>query len=525
MISSSPLDDLYFYQSKHTGEASSTAVSIRQLCKILSTKTTHVAPETLVWSPSSSDSKWTPLQEITILKEASAEWYYTTKTSNNSVGPVDVKQLQRHELDICVVYSAQLADKGWFRITEHPDLVLAMLAFEHVAPPVDEKPQEEEEETNQQTATTSETEGDADEVQRELEAFLRSTHSSVDDQKDDEEEGYESDGGTNYVKDPISGKWIHEKLAPQKPSSSSHGGKKPPAQQQQKQQQQSLLPNKKKRTRAKFSNRNAKCWIYVTGLPLDTNEDEVQQVFSKAGILDLDSETQKPKVKLYSTMERDTRVLKGDASLCFARPESIDLCIQLFHEAPFRLEDLTSTITVERAKFEQRGDAYQQKAQSWQKRKVAKTAALQSVGWEDNVDNGRITGGLKGLTIVVLKHMFTPQQARDDKFLEELERKTRTECSEWGTATKITVFASNPKGIILVRFKEPTAATTAVEKFNGRTSGETKIEAHFWDGVTDYTVKDYDKEKHQDEERHEEFGEWLDTQHELPEELRLQVES
>ena len=71
--------------------------------------------------------------------------------------------------------------------------------------------------------------------------------------------------------------------------------------------------------------------------------------------------------------------------------------------------------------------------------------------------------------------MFTSQQAANDAFIEKLERKIRTECSTWGTETKITNFASNPNGIVLVRFKEPTAATTAIENLNGRMTGDTKI--------------------------------------------------
>ena len=58
---------------------------------------------------------------------------------------------------------------------------------------------------------------------------------------------------------------------------------------------------KRKRNKTKFSDKNAKClcWIYVTGLPNDTDEEEVAQFFSKCGVIDLDPETQKPKVKLY----------------------------------------------------------------------------------------------------------------------------------------------------------------------------------------------------------------------------------
>ncbi|KAI2500451.1 hypothetical protein MHU86_14055 [Fragilaria crotonensis] len=523
----SSLDDLYFYQNNTTGKASSTAVSIRQLCKILSNQTTHVTPDTLVWSASSPESQWKALRDIPILKESCAQWYYTTNDSNATLGPVSVKQLHRLEDQVVMVYSSDMADKGWFRIADHPDMALAIRAFDHEAlPPVIV---ESENLTMAQTKTGALSDNVAestDEVQQELEAFLRSAGAASDPQHEDgdDDEAYQSDGGTNYLKDPSSGKWIHEALVPKKPIPRTDNSASQRIVQEQK-QPETDAPNKKKRTRAKFSARNAKCWVYVSGLPLDTNEEEVQHVFSRAGILDLDPDSQKPKIKLYSTMEGKQRILKGDASLCFARPESIDLCIQLFHEAPFRLDNPTAIITVERAKFEQRGESYQKKAQSWQKRLVAKKAALQSIGWEDNEDNGRITGGIKGLTIVVLKHVFTTKQAQDDSFLEELERKIRTECSAWGTVTKITIFASNPNGIVLVRFKEPTAATTAIENLNGRIEGDTKIEAHFWDGVTDYTVKDVDQERHQEEARLEEFGDWLESQEELPDELQLQVES
>ena len=522
----SSLDDLYYYQSKTTGQASSTAVSIRQLCKILSNKTTHVTPDTLVWSSNNSpESQWTALRDIPILKESCAEWYYTTKDSSDTLGPVGTKALHQNEEKIAMVYSAQFAEKGWFRIADHPDLALAIRAFDQiVSTPLIIDSEHAPKERSTDRATTDQVDETTDDVQKELDAFLRSADATGSPPAANEEEEYQSDGGTTYLRDPSSGKWIHEALMPRKPiPAADKSAQKRPAQEQK--QTESDAPNKKKRTRAKFSARNAKCWVYVSGLPLDTNEDEVQQVFSRAGILDLDADTQKPKIKLYSTMDGHQRILKGDASLCFARPESIDLCIQLFHESPFRLDEPASLITVERAKFEQRGESYQKKAQSWQKRLVAKKAALQSIGWEDNEDNGRITGGIKGLTIIVLKHMFTSQQAADDAVLEELERQIRTECLTWGTVTKITIFASNPKGIVLVRFKEPTAATTAIENFNGRIMGDSKIEAHFWDGVTDYAVKNLEQELHHEEARLEEFGDWLESQEELPAELQLQVES
>ncbi|CAM9866133.1 unnamed protein product [Choristocarpus tenellus] len=55
---------------------------------------------------------------------------------------------------------------------------------------------------------------------------------------------------------------------------------------------------------------------------------------------------------------------------------------------------------------------------------------------------------------------------------------------------------------------------------DGRFFGGRKLRCTFWDGVTNYTVKEDDTEEVQ---RLDAFGDWLDDQ-ELPEELRLRTE-
>ncbi len=156
------------------------------------------------------------------------------------------------------------------------------------------------------------------------------------------------------------------------------------------------------------------------------------------------------------------------------------------------------------------------------KRKVAKLAAKQAIGWDEG-DNGRITGGLKGLRIVVLKHLFTPSTLQsDDTILDQLEKQIRKQCSELGDVEKITVFSKNPQGVILVKFVQPAAATEAVKLYNGRKWGQNKIDASYWDGITDFTV--HDDEADDTEQRVEAFGQWLENQ-ELPEEFKLKVEN
>lgn len=252
--------------------------------------------------------------------------------------------------------------------------------------------------------------------------------------------------------------------------------------------------------------------------------EEVALFFSRAGIIDLDPETQQPKIKLYR--HRDTElssggVLKGDASICFARPESVDLALQILDSSMFRATS-KHRISVTKAKFEQKGK-YIKSNISLAKRKVAKTAALQAVCWDDS-ENGRLTGGVKGLRIIVLKNMFIPRELiKCDKNLEKLEKEIYEKCYSHGDVEKITVFSQNPDGIVIVKFSLPTAASEAVNRFKNTYINGRKIEASFWDGVTDYTFVDEVKEAEEMKKRHEDFGKWLDNQ-ELPEHLRLRVE-
>ena len=179
-------------------------------------------------------------------------------------------------------------------------------------------------------------------------------------------------------------------------------------------------------------------------------------------------------------------------------------------------------IRVSRAKFEQKGDTFVKNSISLVKRKVAKLAAVQAVCWDEG-DSGRLTGGKKGLRIIVLKGMFKPKDMTTDKGLHELETKVLGECSKYGAVEKITVFSKNRAGVVVVKFTQPAAASATIKAYHSIFIGGKRIEATFWDGVTDFTIRDEEKETKEAERRHQEFGEWLDQQ-QLPEHLRLRVE-
>jgi HIV Tat-specific factor 1 len=407
------------------------------------------------------------------------------------------------------------------------------------------------------TMTPTAAEVDSQAVQDELEAFLSSTArmgrkdgQNIDDDddkdEDDNDQAYESDGGTKYVKEPLSGRWIHEALAP--PSSRRNHADPAPTQLSTTQSSttsttaaaaavnnnnNTKTKNKKNTKKDPFHKRNARNWIYVTGLAPTAQLSEIQKFFGRVGLLDLDPETLQPKIKLY---RNDDGTLKGDASICYARPESVELALQVLDESPW---DQDNVLKVERASFHAKKESVgttggmddevndkrnvisdqkrKKKTISLAQRKVARLALLQA---QDEGFGERLAGGRKGLRIVVVQSML------DGIPETEWESKIQEYCQEWDVE-KITCISKTK--VVIVKFVEPPAASKAVETWNGMVNPVTKqpLKALYWDGVTDYTQSHEEdpNTRHEEEKRHDEFGKWLDDQEEegLPPELRLQV--
>ncbi|CBJ28191.1 conserved unknown protein [Ectocarpus siliculosus] len=282
------------------------------------------------------------------------------------------------------------------------------------------------------------------------------------------------------------------------------------------QQKKAKKKNKKKRG-LQWNKKATNLWVYVKGLPVDIEVEEVREHFSKCGIIATDPLTQQPKIKIYKDDEGHP---KGDGSVCYAKAESVEMAINVLHEGQLRPG---VTIEVSKAVFQQKGQSFDNTKRlkvNDARVKVARAAAEQALSWAENDDTGATKGGLK---IVVVENMFHPSDFEaNERFGEELEADLLAEGEKLGPVEKITVFAKNNKGPVVVKFGTAYAASECVKVFDGRFFGGRKLSCHFWDGVTNYTIKEEDEKE--EAQRLDAFGDWLEEQ-ELPEELRPRTEA
>lgn len=71
----------------------------------------------------------------------------------------------------------------------------------------------------------------------------------------------------------------------------------------------------------------------MTSIPLDADADEINQAFSKCGVIAEEIDSGKPRIKMY---EDDQGKFKGDALVVYFRPESVNLAIQMLDDSDFR---------------------------------------------------------------------------------------------------------------------------------------------------------------------------------------------
>jgi HIV Tat-specific factor 1 len=92
--------------------------------------------------------------------------------------------------------------------------------------------------------------------------------------------------------------------------------------------------------------------------------------------------------------------------------------------------------------------------------------------------------------VVVLKHIFTPEDLEQDEDEDEEEsmadflvRDMREQCSKFGRVENAVLFDAEPEGVVTVRFANGSAAHACVKKMHGRRLEGRLVEARIADGT------------------------------------------
>jgi len=211
----------------------------------------------------------------------------------------------------------------------------------------------------------------------------------------------------------------------------------------------------KKAGKQKAGKRNTA--VFIQHLPLDATVEEVNSVFSKAGLILVDADD-KPKIKLYEDAKTGTR--NGDGLVVFYKEESVQLAINLLDESPLRLGD-KENMRVAKAEWSHKkedeevaenGKGKQKvdpnKAQKMQKRaeRLQREAADYDPSYDERDSPAYLatqaTGkSANGGRIVVLAHVFTLEElAEDASLLLDLKEDIREECESIGKVTNVVLY-------------------------------------------------------------------------------------
>jgi len=77
--------------------------------------------------------------------------------------------------------------------------------------------------------------------------------------------------------------------------------------------------------------------------------------------------------------------------------------------------------------------------------------------------------------------MFHPTDfTAGDATKEELKQDVMTECQRMGEVDRVTVYADNEEGVVMVRFRGEEAADECIRVMDGRYFAQRKLSAHKW---------------------------------------------
>ncbi|PGH11085.1 hypothetical protein AJ80_07273 [Polytolypa hystricis UAMH7299] len=270
--------------------------------------------------------------------------------------------------------------------------------------------------------------------------------------------------------------------------------------------------------------------VYVTSIPLDASLDELNDVFSKCGVIAEEIDRGRPRIKMYTDEKGN---FKGDALVVYFRPESVNLAVQMLDDSDFRFGETgpQGKMHVQPADFSYKAQQEAPaKPKSSDKRKIIKkTQKLNNklADWDDEDPIVALKNAQRWEKVVILKHMFTLQELDEDPAaILDIKEDIRLECEKLGEITNVVLYDKEEAGVASVRFSDPEAARACVRVMDGRFFAGTKVEAYIADGserfkksdakrAAGFAAVDADEDAEEEEaKRLEEFGAWLEQEKE-----------
>ncbi|EEQ85173.1 nuclear mRNA splicing factor-associated protein [Blastomyces dermatitidis ER-3] len=272
--------------------------------------------------------------------------------------------------------------------------------------------------------------------------------------------------------------------------------------------------------------------VYVTSIPLDASLEEVNDVFSKCGVIAEEIDRRRPRIKLYTD---DEGKFKGDALIVYFRPESVNLAIQMLDDTDFRFGETgpQGKMKVQAAdfSFKAQKEAPAKPNMSEKRKIMRKTQRLNSklADWDDDEPSTVPPSSSRWDRVVILKHMFTLQELEEDPAaILDIKEDIRQECSKLGEVTNVVLYDKEEEGVASVRFSDVESANICVQKMNGRFFSGTRVVAYIADGSERFkkssskqaaagttlanveAEEDSEQVDEEEAERLDKFGSWLE---------------
>lgn len=218
--------------------------------------------------------------------------------------------------------------------------------------------------------------------------------------------------------------------------------------------------------------------VYVTGLPEDITEQELEEYFSKCGVIMVDLSTSVPRVKIYRD---EAGKVKGDGLVVYFRPESVGLATMLLDGTELRpgVYIQVSEATVREPK--QEGGVGQDGSDRAQ-RKKALYALRCKLEWSEQDPaelSARKKRELAALSrTVLLRHLFKPEEMKNDPTLRlDITQDLEEECGDIGTVESIMIYGASADGSASVRFDSELGALACISRMHNRYYDGHRLEA------------------------------------------------